>query len=88
MVESVEKRYGTIDYLPHPVQWLSDNGGCYTADETRKLGENLGFIVCTTPAYSPEINGMGESFMKTLKRDYIYFNRLDDPPTIFDQLPK
>lgn len=88
MVESVEKRFGRIDHLPHFVQWLSDNGGCYTADETRKLTENLGFIVCTTPAYSPESNGMSEEFVKTLKRDYVYLNRLNDPQTVFDQLPK
>ena len=88
IVESVEKRFGTVDRLPHPVQWLSDNGGCYTADETRGLGESLGFIVCTTPAYSPESNGMSEAFVKTLKRDYVYLNRLDDPETVLAQLPK
>ena len=87
MVESVEKRFGRIDHLPHFVQWLSDNGGCYTADETRKLTENLGFIVCTTPAYSPESNGMSEEFVKTLKRDYVYLNHLADPATFIAQIP-
>ena len=88
IVESAEKRFGTVDHLPHPVQWLSDNGGCYTADETRELGESLGFIVCTTPAYSPESNGMSEAFVKTLKRDYVYLSRLDDPQTVLAQLSK
>ena len=87
MVEAVENRFGSVEKLPHPVQWLSDNGGCYTADETRELGENLGFIVCTTPAYSPESNGMSEAFVKTLKRDYVYLNRLDDPATVLAQIP-
>lgn len=54
---------------------LGTSFGCYTADETRELGESLGFIVCTTPAYSPESNGMSEAFVKTLKRDSVYLNR-------------
>ena len=31
---------------------------------------------------------MSEAFVKTLKRDYVYLNRLNDPQTVFDQLPK
>jgi putative transposase len=44
------------------VRWLSDNGPPYTAIETRDFGEKLGLLVCTTPAHSPESNGMAESF--------------------------
>ena len=59
-----------------PIEWLSDNGPPYTAHETREFGEALGLLVCTTPAYSPESNGMAESFVKTFKRDYVYLNEL------------
>jgi hypothetical protein len=31
MVESIERRFGDRA-LPHPVQWLSDNGRCYRFD--------------------------------------------------------
>src|SRR5512142_1092998 len=34
MAESVERRFGIVDLLPHRVEWLSDNGSCYTATET------------------------------------------------------
>ena len=77
MAESVERRFGAPALkVPHPIEWLSDNGPPYTATETRHFGEALGLIVCTTPAYSPESNGMAESFVKTFKRDYVYLNEL------------
>jgi putative transposase len=31
MVESIERRFGLVDRLPAPIQWLSDNGSPYTA---------------------------------------------------------
>jgi transposase InsO family protein len=34
MVESVERRFGPTARLPHGIEWLSDNGSCYTARET------------------------------------------------------
>jgi transposase InsO family protein len=36
MLECVEKRFG-IGKAPSPVQWLSDNGSCFTARETIEL---------------------------------------------------
>jgi len=71
LTESVEKRFGNRLYLPHAVEWLTDNGSCYIADSTRTFAASLGFIVCTTPVRSPESNGMAESFVKTFKRDYV-----------------
>jgi putative transposase len=87
MAESVERRFGpTALRTPHPVEWLSDNGPPYTANETRDFGEKLGLLVCTTPAYSPESNGMAESFVKTFKRDYVYVNQLHDAASVMRQL--
>ena len=48
MIESVEYRFGDVDKMPGPIQWLSDNGPCYTARKTVALGRALGFEVCTT----------------------------------------
>ena len=73
MLESVEYRFGKINHLPTTIQWLSDNGPCYVSRETVTFARELGFEVCTTPAYSPESNGMAEAFVKTFKRDYIAF---------------
>jgi len=87
MAESVEQRFGHVDHVPHPIQWLSDNGPAYTAAETRLFAEQLGLIPCTTPSYSPQSNGMSEAFVKTFKRDYVYLSDLPDAKTVLEHMP-
>jgi putative transposase len=88
MAETVEKRFGAgVRAVEHPIEWLSDNGPIYTAHATRDFGRGLGLIVCTTPAYSPESNGMAEAFVKTFKRDYVYVNELWTAADVLEQLP-
>ena len=70
-----------------PVQWLSDNGGIYTALETVMAAERLGLEPITTPAYSPQSNGMSEAFVNTLKRDYVECAMLWDAQTVLRQVP-
>jgi transposase InsO family protein len=86
MIESVERRFGPVARLPHPVEWLSDNGSCYTARETIAFGQDMGFINCFTPVRSPESNGMAEAFVKTFKRDYVYVHDRPDAKTVMSQL--
>ncbi len=45
-------------------------GSCYIEAETRSFAKELDYRVKTTHVTSPQINGMAESFAKTLKRDY------------------
>jgi transposase InsO family protein len=87
MASSMEYRFGKADSLPHPIEWLSDNGSAYTAIETISFARLMGFKPCTTPYYSPESNGMAESFVKTFKRDYAYMHDLPDAISIMKQLP-
>jgi transposase InsO family protein len=54
-----------------------------TADIARALGLTLLF----TPVRSPESNGISESFVKTLKRDYARLNILHDADAILAMLP-
>lgn len=87
MVETVEYRLG-CSRAERPIQWLSDNGSCYTARETVAFGKKVGLDIRTTPAYSPESNGMAEAFVKTFKRDYVWFGDLKDARTVMGQLGK
>jgi putative transposase len=86
MVESVEARFGSMARLPHAVEWLSDNGSCYTATETISFANDMGFISCFTPVRSPESNGMAEAFVKTFKRDYVYLHDRPDAQTVMSKL--
>ncbi|SEO55342.1 Transposase InsO and inactivated derivatives [Aquisalimonas asiatica] len=87
LVETMEYRFGDVTRLSHPIEWLSDNGSCYTAAETRAMARQLGFLPCTTAVRSPQSNGMAEAFVKTFKRDYVYLNDLPDAATVLAQLP-
>ncbi|MGT5122654.1 IS3 family transposase [Escherichia coli] len=70
MPGAVERRFG--NELPaSPVEWLTDNGSCYRANETRQFARMLGLEPKSTAVRSPESNGIAESFVKTIKRDYI-----------------
>ena len=87
MLETVEYRLGGPK-VKDSIQWLTDNGSCYTARETVAFGRQLGLGIRTTPAYGSESNGMAESFVKTFKRDYVWLSDLKDARTVMGQLAK
>lgn len=86
MVAAVERRFGGTK-TPHPVEWLSDNGSAYIAKDTADIARALGLKLLFTPVRSPESNGMSESFVKTLKRDYARLHVLTDADAILAMLP-
>lgn len=88
MAETVEARFGTVTRAPRKVQWLTDNGPGYVANETVEFARSLNLEPCTTPSYSPESNGMAEAFVKTFKRDYVWPSDLSSARTVMAQLPK
>jgi putative transposase len=86
MVESVERRFGLVNKLAKPIEWLSDNGSPYTAGETRALARDIGLAPCTTPIQSPQSNGMAEAFVKLIKRDYARVSMKPDAASVLRQL--
>lgn len=87
MVVAVEQRFGCVNRLPMPIEWLSDNGSCYIAGETRSFATGIGFLPITTPVESPQSNGMAEAFVRTFKRDYVEVNPRPDAQTVIRALP-
>ena len=70
-----------------PVEWLTDNGSCLTALETRNFAREPRVECRFTPVRSPQSNGMAESFVKTFKRDYVFCHALPDAVSVLRQLP-
>lgn len=87
MVAALEQRFGRINRLPETIEWLTDNGSCYTAIETRKFAKDIGFLTLTTPVQSPQSNGMAEAFVRTFKRDYVAMSPKPDAATVMRALP-
>ena len=47
----------------------------------------LGFVVRTTQAYSPQTNGLAETFVQMFKRDYVWFGNLSNAKSVIKQQP-
>jgi putative transposase len=87
ILAAVERRFGCVDKVPDAIEWLSDNGSCYVARDTRRFARGIGLEPRTTPFESPESNGMAEAFVRTFKRDYVRISSLPDAQTVMRQLP-
>lgn len=81
VLAAVENRFGDELHSPCEIEWLSDNGSGYTADDTRRFAMDIGLKPLTTPVCRPQSNGMAESFVKTMKRDYVAFMPTPDAAT-------
>ncbi|UIB01530.1 DDE-type integrase/transposase/recombinase [Desulfovibrio desulfuricans] len=86
MLACVENQFGNVKIL-QPVEWLSDNGSCYTARETITFAAALGIFSKFTPVRSPQSNSMAEALVKTFKRDYVFCNDRSDAEAVMAQLP-
>jgi putative transposase len=85
IMQAVEKRFGSHGKPPKTIEWLKDNGSCYTA-ETRSFAKQLGLKPVTTPVTSPQSNGMAECFVKMLKRDYAKLAYRPDSKTVMARM--
>ncbi len=81
MLAAVEHRFGGNLKAPEQIEWLTDNGSGYIAEKTRAFAAEIGLKPLTTTVCSPQSNGMAESFVKTMKRDYVSFMPKPDAAT-------
>lgn len=78
---------GRVNLLPSTIEWLTDNGSCYVARETRRFANDIGLVARTTPLESPQSNDMAEAFVRTLKRDYVRVSPIPDAEAVLRQVP-
>lgn len=84
---AVERRFGN-SLSTSTVEWLTDNGSAYRSYQTRQFARMVGLEPKHTAVRSPESNGMAESFVKTIKRDYISIMPKPDGLTTVKNLAK
>lgn len=58
MLAAVANRFGNALPAPSGIEWLSDNGSGYTADDTRRFAAKTGLKPLITPVCSLQSNGM------------------------------
>jgi putative transposase len=87
IVAAVEHRFGLVNRVPQTIEWLSDNGSCYIAGETKAFARDIGLEPRTTPIESPRSNGMAEAFVRTIKRDYVRVSPCPDAVAVIAALP-
>lgn len=88
IAEAIESRFGFVDHLPDPIEWLSGNGLAYTAHQTRFLPKLWGLMSGQRPSIVQKPMGLGEAFITTFKRDYVHSNPSNDARTVMKRLPK
>jgi putative transposase len=81
MLLAVERRFDALR-AAQPIEWLADNGSCFTAHETIAFAHAIGLIPCFTPVRSP----VAEAFVKTFKRDYVRLNPRPDAAAVMAAL--
>ncbi len=87
MQRAVTARFGEHERPDAPIQWLSDNGSIYTALDTLLTAERLHLVPITTPAASPQSNGMSEALVNTLRRDYLAGADRSTAALVLEQIP-
>lgn len=85
--EALVKRFGQPEVPKgHELEFLHDNGPEYIENILRRNLSDWNVIDCNTPTYSPQSNGMCESFNGTFKRDYVYENCLDNKYSVINKI--
>ena len=87
MLLAVERRFRALR-TRYPVEWLADNGSCFTAHETVAFAHAIGLVPCFTPVRSPQSNGIAEAFVKTFKRDYVRLSARPDATALLAELDR
>ena len=54
IITAVQSRFGQVNRLPKTIEWLSDNGSCFIAHETKAMARDIGLEPRATPVQSPQ----------------------------------
>jgi putative transposase len=78
--EALFQRFARQPHQAKDLEFLTDNGPEFIADQLQQFLTRLGLIACHTPCRSPQSNGWVESFFGSFKRDYLAHQPLETLP--------
>ena len=64
---AVEHRFGHVNRLPTTIEWLTDNGSCYLAGETRRFARHIGL----EPLIKHNIPALTRHRLSWVKQNYL-----------------
>jgi len=85
--EALFQRFGHQLPSAKGLEFLTDNGPEFIAEQLQHLLTRLGLVACHTPCRSPQSNGLVESFFGSLKRDYLAHQPLETLPQALQLIP-
>ncbi len=85
VITAVENRFGRINMLSEPIEWLTDNGSCFVARTPHPCSATSAWNLARHRCEAHRSNGMAEAFVKTFKRDYVSVNPTPDAETVMAQ---
>ncbi|WP_207002068.1 hypothetical protein [Trinickia mobilis] len=81
MSEAVEKRLGNVRRRCTKIEWLTNNGLGYGGEKPRAFGAGIDRRRSMPRVCGQQSNATAESFVMTMKRDYIFFVPKPDAAT-------
>lgn len=84
--EALYARFGTDRRQAQGLEFLTDNGTEYKAQDFQRFLAGLGIVACRTPIRSPQSNGIAEAFFGRFKQDYAYQGVLETAEDIHRQV--
>jgi len=75
--EAIFQRFAQRRQQAKGLEFLTDNGSEFIADQLQQLLRQMGLVACRTSCRSPQSNGLVESFFGSFKRDYLSHRPLE-----------
>ena len=86
LMQAVVLRFGANGNAAGTVEWLTDNGSCYTAAKTHTFAQELVLKPVTRWMHSPQGNAMAKCIVRSFKGDYADLAHRPDAQTVMRKL--
>jgi len=71
VITAVENRFGRVNILPKPIEWLTDNGSCFVASNTKSLLLDIGITQRTCSGIGIGISEQCRIYLVRFRHDAV-----------------